>query len=57
MTTQTQEPQEKGELKEARLLDVKAKKIEKKADPPKASLISTSGLVQNEINTGRLVAL
>jgi hypothetical protein len=34
MTTQTPESQEEGELKDARLLDVKAKKIEKKADPP-----------------------
>jgi len=34
MTSQTQEPQEEGELKDARLLDVKAKKIKKKADPP-----------------------
>ena len=33
MTTQTPE-QENGEFKDASLLDVKAKKIEKKADPP-----------------------
>jgi hypothetical protein len=33
MTTQTPEQQENGEFKDARLLDVKTKKIEKKADP------------------------